>query len=148
MVDQVTITSLDHQEILDIEEHEFVPLLTFLTTMFNFRWLKNFVDWLGTFPNAFSENSTKLLALLICALTGGFVVGIIIPFTLVWDVVTNGYIKTDLTDYGIFTLCIGGMMFGASATVKVPDWLTGNKNKKKKCSPGPFDDQCGDDEES
>jgi hypothetical protein len=31
---------------------------------------------------------------------------------LVWDVCTNGYLKTDLDALGLFMLCIGGFMAG------------------------------------
>lgn len=90
---------------------------------FKFGWLKDFFTYLGSFPNIFSENSTKLLALLISALAGGFVMSIVIPFTLIWDVVTNGYIKTNLVDYGIFLVSLGAVMVGASYNVKVPGKL-------------------------
>lgn len=86
---------------------------------------KRFIDWLGTFPNAFSENSTKLLALLLCALAGSFTAGVVVPFVLIWDVVTNGFIKTNMTDMGVFLLCLGGFIFGAGGQVKVPKWVRG-----------------------
>lgn len=104
--------------------------LTFLT-MFKFNWIKDFIKYLGSFPNAFSENSTKLLALLICALAGGFLMVFVIPFTLIWDVVTNGYIKTDLTDYAVFLLSVGAVMIGAGLNIKVPEWARGRIGKKK-----------------
>lgn len=94
---------------------------------------KRFIDWLGTFPNAFSENSTKLLALLLCALAGSFTAGVVVPFVLIWDVVTNGFIKTNMTDMGVFLLCLGGFIFGAGGQVKVPKWVRGRMSH-----PGPM----------
>ena len=94
--------------------------------------LKRFIDWLGTFPNAFSENSTKLLALLLCALAGSFTAGVVVPFVLIWDVVTNGFIKTNMTDMGVFLLCLGGFIFGAGGQVKVPKWI-----QRRVSPPGP-----------
>jgi hypothetical protein len=90
---------------------------------------KRFIDWLGTFPNAFSENSTKLLALLLCALAGSFTAGVVVPFVLIWDVVTNGFVKTNMTDMGIFLLCLGGFIFGAGGQVKVPKWIRERVNQ-------------------
>lgn len=98
--------------------------------MFKFTWFKDFISFLATFPNVLSENSTKLFALLISAITGGFVVGAIIPFVLIWDVCTNGYIKTDLIDCGVFIVCIGAMMLGAGYNVKVPTTLKKKINER------------------
>lgn len=92
---------------------------------------KRFINYLGTFPNAFSENSTKLLALLLSALSGTFIGGVVIPFILIWDVVTNGYIKTDLADIGILYLCLGGFIFGSSVNVTVPKWAERHLGRKK-----------------
>ncbi len=89
--------------------------------------LKRMIKWLGTFPQSFSENSTKLLALLISALTGGFLVAVVIPFILIYDVLRNGYVMTDLSDLGIFLCCIGAYIFGSGVNVKVPEF-----RKKKK----------------
>ena len=95
------------------------------------QFFRDLINYLGTFPNVFSENSTKLLALLISAITGGFLVAIVIPLILIWDVAVNGYIKTDLIDLGIFLLCVGGYVFGAGATIKVPDLENLNKESKR-----------------
>jgi hypothetical protein len=91
--------------------------------MFNFKFFKELINYLGSFPNVMSENSTKLLALLISAIAGGFVAIFVVPFCLIWDVVTNNYIKTDLTGMGIFLLCLGGFQLGAGVNVKVPTWM-------------------------
>lgn len=93
---------------------------------------RRIVKYFSSFPNIFSENSTKLLALLISAVTGGFLVAVIIPFILIWDVVTNGYIMTDLLELGVFLLCVGGFIFGAGANVKVPELREFLKNRRDK----------------
>lgn len=83
--------------------------------------IKGIIEYLGTFPKVISENSTKLLALLISALAGGFLLSIIIPFILLWDVISNGHIVTDLSDMGLFVLCIAGVIYGAGVNIKVPE---------------------------
>ena len=114
------------------------------------KFFKDFIQYLGTFPNAFSENSTKLLALLISAITGGFLMGIVIPFTLIWDVVTNGHIQTDLMDYGVFLLCISGVMVGAGLNVKVPEWFDKRRKRggKRMADIIPEEEEFEDDSES
>ena len=95
--------------------------------------LKNLIKWLGTFPQSFSENSTKLLALLISALTGGFLVAIVVPFILIFDVLKNGYIMTNLADLGIFLCCVGAYIFGSGVNVKVPDF--GEEKRRRDSKP-------------
>lgn len=102
--------------------------------------IKRFINYLGTFPNAFSENSTKLLALLLVAISGTFLAGIVTPFILIWDVITNGYVKTDLPGLGIFILSLGGFIFGASFNVKVPKWA---ERRMGKTPPPPMEEYGG-----
>lgn len=83
---------------------------------------KKILRYLGSFPKVLSENSTKLLALLLSALAGFFLTAVIIPFCLVWDVITNGSIQTNLTEMGILILSCGGLIAGAGFNVKVPDF--------------------------
>ena len=51
----------------------------------------------------------------------GFLLGLVMCFVLVYDVVTNGYIKTDLTDAGIFLLCSGGYIAGSGIPKTIVD---------------------------
>lgn len=51
----------------------------------------------------------------------GFLLGLVMCFVLVYDVVTNGYIKTDLTDAGIFLLCSGGYIAGSGIPRSIVD---------------------------
>lgn len=56
-----------------------------------------------------SKNFTLILSALI-----SFIAGLVICFSIVFDVVSNGYIKSDLEEVGIFMLSIGGYMAGGS----------------------------------
>ena len=51
----------------------------------------------------------------------GFLLGLVMCFVLVYDVVTNGYVKTDLTDAGIFLLCSGGYIAGSGIPKTIVD---------------------------
>ena len=42
-----------------------------------------------------------------------FIVGLVICFVISYDVLSNGYVKTDLESMGIFMLCVGGYMAGS-----------------------------------
>lgn len=86
------------------------------------KYIKSIISYLGTFPRVFSENSTKLLALLLSAIAGFLLAAFVIPFVLIYDVVTNGFIKTNLSQLGMLVLCIGGLIAGAGFNVKVPDF--------------------------
>lgn len=81
-----------------------------------------FIDYLKTFPLVGSENSTKLLALLLSAI-GGSILTLVIAFVLVWDVCVDGKIDTDLIDLGVFLLCDAGLILGSGIGVKVPKAL-------------------------
>lgn len=75
-----------------------------------------------------TPDSTKSFTLLLSALIGALI-GICMCFAICYDVVTNGYIKTNLTDAGMFLLCTGGYMFGAGATKAIVDSKTKQFNK-------------------
>ena len=51
----------------------------------------------------------------------GFLLGLVMCFVLVYDVVTNGYIKTDLTDACIFLFCSGGYIAGSGIPKTIVD---------------------------
>jgi hypothetical protein len=91
--------------------------------------MKKFIEYLRSFPNVTSENSTKLFALLISALAGAFLAFIVIPFVLIYDVIQNGHIETNLVDLGVFLLCDGAFIFGAGAQVKVHNIIDKKVNK-------------------
>lgn len=60
----------------------------------------------------------------------GFITGICVCFVMVYDVITNGYIKTDLVDLGFFSLCIGGYIGTSSIGQIFEDKY---KSKAKRC---------------
>lgn len=71
-----------------------------------FGYLKSLIQK-GTPDNAKSFS-------MVVSVVVGFITGLCICFVLVYDVVTNGYIKTDLIDLGMFSLCVGGYITGSS----------------------------------
>ena len=83
-------------------------------------------------------NSSKSFALLVSTITGG-ILSIAVCFILVFDVLTNGYVKTDLADLGIFLLCIGGYIAGSGVTKAI--------SEKHKPKGPPLDDESFGDEE-
>ena len=56
--------------------------------------------------------SSKSFALVMSTIIS-FISGLVICFVICFDVLTNGYVKTDLESTGIFMLCIGGYMAGS-----------------------------------
>lgn len=71
-----------------------------------------------------SSLSSKSFALLISSITGGLIV-ICICYVLIYDVMTNGYLKTDLADLGIFLLFVGMYIAGSG----IPKTLAGRFDK-------------------
>ena len=59
-----------------------------------------------------SSMSVSCISLLIASFTGG-ILALIIGFAICYDVMTNGYVKTDLIDAGIFVLCCGTYIAGS-----------------------------------
>lgn len=100
---------------------------------------KNILRYLGSFPKVLSENSTKLFALLLSAIAGFLLTAFIIPFCLIWDVITNGSIQTNLTDMGILVLSCGGLIAGAGFNIKVPD-LKKKDERRKHHDEGEYDE--------
>lgn len=75
------------------------------------------------------DSSKSFVLLLTCAV--GALVGLCVCFCLVWDVCTNGYLKTDLGSLGLFVLCVGGFMAGGGVN-KVLGERLGNKGRTDK----------------
>lgn len=73
--------------------------------------MERFLRYLRLLIRANSLESSKSFAMVISVLVGALV-GFIVCFCLIWDVIQNGYIKTDLDSLGIFLLCAGGFMAG------------------------------------
>ena len=79
-----------------------------------------FLNYMKTLLDVKSPNSSKSFTLVLSAIVGAFI-GLTICFVIIYDVITNGYVKTDLTDAGIFLLCDGGYMAGAGITKAIVD---------------------------
>jgi hypothetical protein len=45
-----------------------------------------------------------------------------------WDVITNGYLKTDLEQLGWFMLCVGGFMAGGGINKAISDYRHNKTN--------------------
>ena len=69
-------------------------------------------------------NSSKSFTLVLSAIIS-FIAGIVICFTIVYDVLTNGFVKSDLESMGIFMLCMGGYMAGGGITKVFGDRVEG-----------------------
>lgn len=67
-----------------------------------------------------SSMSVSCISLLIASFTGG-ILALIIGFAICYDVMTNGYVKTDLIDAGIFVLCCGTYIAGSGIPKTIID---------------------------
>lgn len=75
-------------------------------------------------------DSSKSFALILCVIVGA-VTGLCVCFCLLWDVCTNGYLKTDLEGLGIFILCIGGFMAGGGINKAASEFSRNKSNRNK-----------------
>ena len=80
----------------------------------------NFFTGLGKSVDDNSTLSVNSIALLASAMIG-VVIGLTMCFVLIYDVVTNGYLKTDLIDAGIFLLSSGGYILGSGMPKTIVD---------------------------
>lgn len=80
----------------------------------------NITEYLRSLVKANTLDSSKSFALVLSAIVGALT-GVCVCFTLVWDVCTNGYVKTDLAQLGVFLLCAGGFMAGGGATKAIAE---------------------------
>lgn len=67
-----------------------------------------------------SSMSVSCISLLIASFTGG-ILALIIGFAICYDVMTNGYVKTDLINAGIFVLCCGTYIAGSGIPKTIID---------------------------
>lgn len=88
-----------------------------------FAYMRNLLD-------VESPDSSKSFTLVISALVSA-IVGLTMCFVIVYDVLTNGYVKTDLNDAGVFLLCAGGYMAGAGVTKAVVDSGRGRRRRRR-----------------
>ena len=99
-----------------------------------------FFSYMKTLLDVQSPNSSKSFTLVLSAIVSAFI-GLTMCFVIIYDVITNGYVKTDLNDAGIFLLCAGGYMAGAGVTKAVVD----RRSRGRRMD---FDDVYGAAEES
>lgn len=78
-------------------------------------------------PN--SGNSSKSFGLVISAIVGGFA-GLCVCFVLLYDVIVDGIIDTNLEDLGWFLICSAAYMFGGGLNKSLTDTF-GDKKKTK-----------------
>lgn len=70
--------------------------------------------FLGSLVRNNTGNSSKSFGLVISAIVGAFM-GIAVTICLIWDVAVDGIVNTDLSDLGVFVLCVGAYTFGSGA---------------------------------
>ena len=73
--------------------------------------MSKFVEYIKSLIKANTLDSSKSFALVLSVLVGALI-GLCVCFCLIYDICSNGYIKTDLDSLGIFLLCAGGFMAG------------------------------------
>ena len=80
-----------------------------------------------------SSMSVNSITLLISAIMAA-IIGLAVVFVLIFDVMHNGYVKTNLTDLGIFLLASGGYVAGSGIPKTIVDsrmknrsWVDGEK---------------------
>lgn len=67
-----------------------------------------------------SSMSVNSITLLISAGIAA-IIGLVVCFVLIWDVIANGYIKTDLLDLGIFLMSSGAYVMGSGMPKTIVD---------------------------
>lgn len=70
------------------------------------------IKYMESLVESDTGHSSKSFALLISVIIS-FFTGMVICFAIAFDVVTNGFIKTDLEEVGIFMLCVGSYVAGS-----------------------------------
>lgn len=89
------------------------------------------MNYLKSLIKSGSGDSSRSFALIISVLVGAFI-GLIVAFVLVYDIITNGYIKTDMGELGTLLLCVGGYMVGGGINKVVSGSSKKNKVNKRK----------------
>lgn len=84
------------------------------------------MKFLRSLININSADSSRSFTLVVSSFIS-ILIGVIICFAIVWDVIHNDYIKTDMENVGIFMLCLGGYVAGSSVSKVFPNKLKGTK---------------------
>ena len=85
-----------------------------------------FFEYLKSLIKANTLDSSKSFALVLSVIVGALI-GLCVCFCLIWDVCSNGYLKTDLDSLGIFLLCAGGFMAGGGLNKAVSERIKTRK---------------------
>lgn len=83
-------------------------------------------EYIKSLIKANTLDSSKSFALVLSVLVGALI-GICVCFCLIYDVCSNGYIKTDLDSLGIFLLCAGGFIAGGGLNKAVSERIKTRK---------------------
>jgi len=87
------------------------------------------IEYIKSLIKANTLDSSKSFALVLSVLVGALI-GLCVCFCLIYDVCSNGYLKTDLDSLGIFLLCAGGFMAGGGLNKAVSERIrTGKTNR-------------------
>ena len=87
------------------------------------------IEYIKSLIKANTLDSSKSFALVLSVLVGALI-GLCVCFCLIWDVCSNGYIKTDLDSLGIFLLCAGGFMAGGGLNKAVSERIKTRKTNR------------------
>lgn len=87
------------------------------------------IEYIKSLIKANTLDSSKSFALVLSVLVGALI-GLCVCFCLIWDVCSNGYLKTDLDSLGIFLLCAGGFMAGGGLNKAVSERIKTRKTNK------------------
>ena len=87
------------------------------------------VEYIKSLIKANTLDSSKSFSLLLSVFIGALI-GLCVVFCLIFDVCSNGYIKTDLNALGVFLLCVGGFMAGGGFNKALSE-LKNKKNEQK-----------------
>ena len=74
-----------------------------------------------------TRDSSKSFSLILSVLSGALLT-LCAAFVMIWDVITNGHVITDLDALGIFILCVGGYMAGGGISKVVSDRRRNKQN--------------------
>lgn len=105
-----------------------------------------FLKFIRSLIRANTLDSSKSFALVVSVLVGA-AIGVSICFCLVWDVVKNGKVTTDLESLGIFLLCVGGFMAGGGINKAIAENRNHKNGTGKEITPGYPVEQSGEHKE-
>lgn len=82
--------------------------------------MKNLIQYLKSLIQSNTGNSMKSFTSLLSVLAG-ITMATCVSFALLWDVISNGHLCTNLEELGWFILCIGGFMAGGGLNKIISD---------------------------